>query len=319
MADGSARRFNLEKTKDQLKWLIMRNDGHQLDFNRIGNLRLSSSSGTSSSSSSGSTSSSSSRSLSREELLASPEVPRENRNNLKQLMLAMHNYHDVNQHFPPAVVMGPDGKTPHSWRVELLAYLGPDGVSWQRNVALFKQYRLNEPWDSENNKKVLARMPDAFRSPYGDPNSTATGYFALVGPGTVFEGPKGVRLIDITDGTSNTLAIVEAKRNIPWTKPEDIPFDADKGLPGVGRVHQRPVYCRDRGWCRTQIPNRPDQRSAQVAHPAKRRPPGSLAVIWPRRVFAEDAAGRFPGSVSGRPAVSGLGRARVSVARPSAA
>ena len=34
--------------------------------------------------------------------------------NLKQLALAMHNYHDKHNHFPPAAVMGPDGKVPRS-------------------------------------------------------------------------------------------------------------------------------------------------------------------------------------------------------------
>ena len=67
----------------------------------------------------------------------------------------MHNYHDTHGQFPPAVVVGPDSKTPHSWRVELLPFLDQD--------ALFKEYRLNEPWDSEANKKVLAQSPAVFR------------------------------------------------------------------------------------------------------------------------------------------------------------
>jgi hypothetical protein len=77
-------------------------------------------------------------------------------------------------------------------------------------------------------------MPDIFRSPNDDPKSKNSGYYAIVGPGTVFEGPDGVKIRDITDGTSNTLMIVEAKRNIPWTKPEDIPFDPEKPLPELG-------------------------------------------------------------------------------------
>lgn len=149
------------------------------------------------------------------------------RNNLKQLALAMHNYHDVKfdgrSSFPPAVVKRPDGKEPRSWRVELLPFLGANN--------LYQQYRKDEPWDSENNKKVLAQMPDVFRSPYDDAKSTNSGYFVLVGPGTAFEGPEGVTMSDITDGTSNTLMIVETKRNIPWTKPEDISFDPEKPLP----------------------------------------------------------------------------------------
>ena len=31
--------------------------------------------------------------------------------------------------------------------------------------------------------------------------------------------------MDIFDGTSNTILAVEARRDIPWTKPEDLPFD----------------------------------------------------------------------------------------------
>ena len=138
----------------------------------------------------------------------------------------MHIYHDIHGHFPPAAVMGPDGKTPHSWRVELLPLLDAK--------TLYDQYRFNEPWDSESNKKVLAQVPEVFRSPYDNSKSTNSGYYALVGPGTVFEGPDGVKIRDITDGTSNTVMIVEAKRNIPWTKPEDLSFDPDKPVPELG-------------------------------------------------------------------------------------
>ncbi|HEY2837871.1 MAG TPA: M56 family metallopeptidase, partial [Pirellulales bacterium] len=100
-------------------------------------------------------------------------------NNLKMLSLAMHIYAaSHSQSLPPAVLFGPDGKTPHSWRVALLPYL-------EQN-ALYKEYKLDEPWDSENNKKVLAKMPAVFRCPEDNPNSTNSSYFAVVGPKTLF-------------------------------------------------------------------------------------------------------------------------------------
>jgi hypothetical protein len=154
------------------------------------------------------------------------EKERQSQRNLKLVSIAMHNYHDVHRHFPAAVVMGPDGKTPHSWRVELLPFLD--------EKQLYDQYRLNEPWDSPHNKVILRNMPDVFRSPFADEKSTNSSYYALVGKGTVFEGSKGIRIREITDGTSSTLMFVEARRDIPWTKPADIPFDPHKPVPQLG-------------------------------------------------------------------------------------
>ncbi|HEV8066568.1 MAG TPA: M56 family metallopeptidase [Planctomycetaceae bacterium] len=151
-----------------------------------------------------------------------------NLNNLRNLALAIINdYEPKHGHVPPAVIQGPGG-VPHSWRVELLPFLG--------QKALYDQYRMDEPWDSPANQKVLERMPEIFHSPYDDPKSTNSAYFALVGPGTVFEGADGItwkQLYD-ADGTTETILFIEAKRNIPWTKPEDIPFDPQKPLPAVG-------------------------------------------------------------------------------------
>jgi hypothetical protein len=140
-------------------------------------------------------------------------------NNLKQLALAMHNFADVNKSFPSAVLYGSDGKTPHSWRVALLPYLDQQ--------ALYNQYKFDEPWDSANNKHVLAKMPAVFRDPNDPPDSISSSYYGLVGPSTIFSGKEGMQFAQITDGTSNTIMFVEAKRDIPWTKPEDIPYADD--------------------------------------------------------------------------------------------
>jgi beta-lactamase regulating signal transducer with metallopeptidase domain len=153
-------------------------------------------------------------------------------NNLKQIALAMHNYADVNKGFPPAVLLGPDGKTKYSWRVALLPYL--------EQQQLYNQNNFNEPWDSENNKKILAQMPPVYRHPSAPGiagNRQSSSYYVLTGEGGIFnEKPSksGTDFAEIRDGTSNTLLAVEAKRDIPWTKPEDISFDVDGQLPQLG-------------------------------------------------------------------------------------
>lgn len=152
-------------------------------------------------------------------------------NNFKQIMLAMHNYHDVNKHFPPAVVIDPASGAERSWRIELLPYLD--------QAALYDRYRKDQPWDSEANKAVLAMMPGVFRHPTMAEGTTNTSIFAAVGNGLVFEkdNHKGTGFQEITDGTSNTIAIVEANREIPWTKPQDIEFDLSQDkMPELGIV-----------------------------------------------------------------------------------
>ena len=139
---------------------------------------------------------------------------------MKQLGVAMHNYAaDHKDHFPPAVVMGPDGKTPHSWRIELLPYLE------QQN--LYNAYKTNEPWDSPDNKKI-AETRVALFGLGDDGGKNYSDYYVLTGKGTIFSGKEGMKIPDITGGTSNTILIVEAKRDVPWTKPEDIDFDPNK-------------------------------------------------------------------------------------------
>lgn len=213
-------------------------------------------------------------------------------NNIKQIMLAMHNYADTYRKFPPAVIYGKDGKgkVPHSWRVELLPFLEQE--------ALYRAYQFDEPWDSEANKKILAQMPAVFRDPSADPKSIKSAYYVMVGkanegkkdeggggagaagparggsgsgappgggpgaqppgalgaagaappppggPGegvvvdttlpTAFSKKDGIGFGEITDGTSNTIAVVEAQRDIPWTKPEDIPYDPKGKGPKLG-------------------------------------------------------------------------------------
>jgi hypothetical protein len=73
-----------------------------------------------------------------------------------------------------------------------------------------------------------------FRSPSDHSDSSHASYFALVGPGTAFADPAGARIEQFTDGASNTVLLIEARREIPWTQPEDLPYAADKPLPQFG-------------------------------------------------------------------------------------
>lgn len=152
-------------------------------------------------------------------------------NNMKQIMLALHNYASAYGHLPPSVVIDKESGVARSWRVEILPYID--------QAQLYEAYRKNEPWDSEANKVVLAKMPPVFRHPSQPADSTFSSVFLAYGEGLFAEpGDKeGLHFTDVTDGTSATIAIVEAKQEIPWTKPEDLKIDvkADQ-LPELGFV-----------------------------------------------------------------------------------
>jgi hypothetical protein len=160
---------------------------------------------------------------------------RKSMDNLKHVGLAMHNYHGDFRHLPPAAITGKDNKPLLSWRVAILPYLD--------EAALFKEFKLDEAWDSPHNQKLLARMPNVYAPPgikTAKPHSTF--YRVFVGPGTVFENPQGCRLQEITDGTSNTLMAVEAATAVPWTKPEELPYQKDKALPALGGLFGGDFY-----------------------------------------------------------------------------
>jgi hypothetical protein len=147
--------------------------------------------------------------------------------NLKMLAIAMHEYHDVNERFPPAALLSKDSNPLLSWRVLLLPYLG------QKD--LYKEFHLDEAWDSKHNKELLAKMPPVFAPVRGfSKNTHSTFYQVFVGKGTIFDDPKGVRIRDITDGTVNTAMLVEGAETVPWTKPADLAYAADKKLPKLG-------------------------------------------------------------------------------------
>jgi prepilin-type processing-associated H-X9-DG protein len=137
-------------------------------------------------------------------------------NNLKQIMLAMHNYHDTHGEFPPAYIADADGKPMHSWRVLILPYI--------EQQSLYNSYDFSQPWDSPENLAIAQFIPPVYRSP-GDssPNAQQTNYVMFVGPGTTNTGQGKSSMSDIKDGTSNTLCIIEtASSGIDWTQPRDL-------------------------------------------------------------------------------------------------
>jgi prepilin-type processing-associated H-X9-DG protein len=149
-------------------------------------------------------------------------------NNLKQIGLALHNFLSANNHFP-ASANGDKGQFPYSWRVAILPYIEQQG--------LYNEYRFDEPWDGPNNRKLIDKMPAIYTypGPDGTPSSRShTSYFVFNGPQTIGGTAGGAQIQQITDGTSNTILAVEARRDVPWTKPEDLPFDPNNAVPDLG-------------------------------------------------------------------------------------
>jgi hypothetical protein len=176
-------------------------------------------------------------------------------NNMKQMGLACHNSHDVNGVYPNNTY-APDGKPLLSWRVHILPYVEQDN--------LYRQFKLDEPWDGPNNIRLLNQMPRIYATPAEVKSGTIgtkTYYRGFSSSGAVFArrdtppppkvkgkggfepplggfGPqsKGLTINNFTDGMSNTILIVEAGTSVEWTKPDDLDASPGKPFPAMGGV-----------------------------------------------------------------------------------
>jgi hypothetical protein len=174
----------------------------------------------------------------------------------------MLNFESANGHLPAsAAIVDKEGKPLLSWRVALLPYM--------EQQALFNQFHLDEAWDSPHNLKLARTIP----TPYINPSypklasEGKTNYLLPVHPGSVFppatgepvEKPSqflgrewysaaGTEYKSITDGSSNTVMIVEAPPTlaVPWTKPSDWEVDlamAIESLRGENNKSISAAFC----------------------------------------------------------------------------
>ena len=172
-------------------------------------------------------------------------------NNMKQLGLGMLTWHNTYASLPAAYSVNQDDKKLLSWRVHILPFVEQE--------ALYRQFRLDEPWDSEHNKKLIPRIPPLYQSPLSTPVAGKTNYRALVLPdkASAMAPPNktrqplaignskiymhGHRLADIADGTSQTILLVEVgdKLAIPWTQPDEMVLTEKTGIQGWGANTQK--------------------------------------------------------------------------------
>lgn len=140
-------------------------------------------------------------------------------NNIRQIVLAMHNYHSVTGRMPPAVLTHQSGQK-YSWRIAILPYL--------EQSQIYDRYNFEEPWNSEHNRAVTARMPAVFRAGDMPADTTNSAYFMLIGPGMVGSAEGGLDFADARDGSSNTVMVVESRQSIHWAEPRDLSGDERK-------------------------------------------------------------------------------------------
>ena len=137
--------------------------------------------------------------------------------NIKQIELALYNYHDDYGTLPPAYTTDENGKPLHSWRVLILPYI--------EHGALYDSIRLDEPWDSEYNKQFHSLMPSIYFCPSSEskPRDGFTSYMGVVGPDTISDGTSTTKFDDVTADLSTVIWLVEVHPSTCWMVPIDIP------------------------------------------------------------------------------------------------
>jgi len=149
--------------------------------------------------------------------LGSRELPRRSqcKNNLKQIGLALHNYHEAYGEFPPAYTVDAQGKPLHSWRTLILPYLD--------QAPLYQKINLAKPWDDPANADAFKSFPPTYSCPSTNNPPGMTTYLAVTGENSCFRPGQSRMISEITDGISNTLMVVDITQThaVHWMSPQD--------------------------------------------------------------------------------------------------
>ena len=167
---------------------------------------------------------------------------------LKQMSLALLNYHDKYGSFPPAVVKDSNGKPAHSWRVLILPFLGGED--------LYQKYDFSEPWNGPNNSRLQSELPPHSSSRYQCPSSgvrgTMTNYVAIIGPSTIWpeNHPGTIMDDDMKEAQPEVLVVEVPGYEVNWMEPKDLSIDAAVSLlveahGDRGPIHPRGVHFAD--------------------------------------------------------------------------
>lgn len=172
--------------------------------------------------------------------------------NLRQLGLALHNYHDTYKCLPAAYYLDQAGTPLHSWRIRVLPFV-------EQNT-IFDAYRFDEPWDSPHNITLGQRQPEKFPGApaLGPPHCyfcplhpelydrEQTSYAMIEGPGTALPVGQERRLDDFPDGVANTIIVAEIDHDrMHWLEPRDLHVDRmsfqinDPTRPSISSQHPR--------------------------------------------------------------------------------
>lgn len=176
----------------------------------------------------------------------------ERERNLAGLARAIENYRKDKGHYPPPAILDKDGKPILSWRVAILPYMenawinnngGPGEKPINNPKDLYNLFKMDEPWDGPNNKKLLDKLPSLYRAPwsvlrYNQSSIGKTTTLAVVGKGAIFDPTKKtVNDNDVRDSLKHTLLLLqveESNQAVYWTKPADITLTAEGKLPADG-------------------------------------------------------------------------------------
>ncbi len=146
-------------------------------------------------------------------------------NNMKQIALAGHNFHDANRHLATPHAYSPTGQTVElSWRVSLLPY--------EEQAAMYNLFDPNGPWNSPRNQPLSGTQILIYTDPSHPPTAPGETFFQyFTGPNTIFPDNMRHTIMEITDGTSNTLLFAEAAAPVPWARPVDMVMNPGGPIP----------------------------------------------------------------------------------------